>query len=61
LLWGGESTQYAKRDGSIANNLERIADTDAVQRYWWVALAVGFGLFVVSRILKAIGAAAKPR
>lgn len=61
LLWGGESTQYAKRDGSIASNLERIADTEAVQRYWWVALAVGFGLFVLSRIFRAIGSAAKPR
>ncbi len=61
LLWGGESTQYAKRDGSLAGQLERIADTDAVRRYWWVGLSAAVGLFLVGRILKAVGTAAKPR
>jgi hypothetical protein len=60
-IWAGEATQYAKRDGSLLNNVERLGETDAFKNYWWIGAAVLAGLYILSRIVRAINSAAKPR
>ena len=60
-IWAGESTQYAKRDGSLLNNVERLGETDAFKKYWWIGAAALVGLYVLSRLVRAINSAAKPR
>jgi hypothetical protein len=60
-IWAGEGTQYAKRDGSLLNNVERLGETDSFKKYWWIGAAVLAGLYVLNRVLRAVQSAAKPR
>jgi hypothetical protein len=60
-VWAGESAQYAKRDGSLLNQVERLGETDGLKKYWWIGSSALAGLYVLSRVIRAISSATRPR
>lgn len=60
-LWGKEATEIAHKTTSAMEQITRLGDSPNAKLYGWLALAVIVGLFVIFRVVKAFGAAARPR
>lgn len=60
-LWGKEATEIAHKTSTAMQQITQLAESPHAKLYGWIALAVIVGLFVLFRIVKAFGAAARPR
>jgi hypothetical protein len=60
-LWGNEATETTHHNRTTMEQVKQFAESPQAKRYGWIALGVIVGLFVLFRIMKGFGAAARPR
>ena len=60
-LWGKETAEIVHANPTAMQQITRLTESPHAKVYGWIALGAIVGLFILFRIVKAFGAAARPR